>query len=679
MLFRPIITIFLGLFICLGHLSCGSNDDDESVGLTLSGTVAGQGVDIHSNRPILVGIAKHDDTRPINTASFSDNILHLISVNKNDFSFSMDLSESGLTAGDKINLIAFVDVNHSDALPHPDPGDYVGFYIDPETYQAAYVLKEGANTGFNISINRLIRPYTARISGTVKQNYSGNLTLVAYAGELTSFDFDDLNLDEIIGYVQLEKGHAELDYTLDILPFPADVIPDNVWILAILDEEGTGIPRAGNLIGFHTDETGKNAKLIRIDTQQDFFLAGVDIQMNFQHTDNLHGGEIRIPTPSGDTIFLSGSFDVPENFDPNQGAVFLIVTKSDDLNEIIANPLTSIAYFHKMPPGETYFTIDLSDTGLSYTDEVITIVLWDKEYEAGFPQPTAGDVIGYLQNKDEFTYTIQLSQWQHVIDLPDGWDFSLNKIIYTHESAIQFDIDTASSSAPQIGEQILAVAVEHNGFNLLTQTIDMDYVVGLEQFRVGQDGPPYTFDLLPAIYNGIDVHADPFGIENVILFVIRENVAENGKPDDGETVGFYGFPIEAAEDVYLPLTFNVGNGITHLEEPVIFPENAEITELAAQLVSLLLPMIPEDAALAEELRAFIEDPVLTPENTAFIESAIHLTALLVPLLPEDAEVPEELQAFLDNPVVSPDNEDFMALLEWTAELLEELAPLLEEQ
>ncbi|MBW1899691.1 MAG: hypothetical protein JRI61_11615, partial [Deltaproteobacteria bacterium] len=215
------------------------------------------------------------------------------------------------------------------------------------------------------------------------------------------------------------------------------------------------------------------------------------------------------------------------------------------------------------------FSLDLSNTGLSLQDDVIVFGIWDKNFHAGFPNPTPGDVTGYLQNKDRFLISISLSEWNGLEYLPQGWDFSINKKLYDHNAGIQFQIEGSAALTPEVDDKVILIAVERQGFNILTQKIDMDYIVGMDTITIGRDGPPYEIRILPAIYNGIGVSENPFGIDDVYIFAILDDNETNGKPDEGEYFGFYGFRIPFTQ-IYLPLTIDIDDEIKVLERPIRF-------------------------------------------------------------------------------------------------------------
>ncbi|MBW1899491.1 MAG: hypothetical protein JRI61_10585, partial [Deltaproteobacteria bacterium] len=117
------------LFIILLLISCGEKSKPQEI--SISGTVGGQGILDYPDKPVLVAALKNGDFGKISANPLS-NIIKLISVDKKN-SFRIDLTETGLSAGDKIYLIAFVDVNFTGSTPFTDTGDIIGFYSESDS------------------------------------------------------------------------------------------------------------------------------------------------------------------------------------------------------------------------------------------------------------------------------------------------------------------------------------------------------------------------------------------------------------------------------------------------------------------------------------------------------------------------------------------------------------------
>jgi hypothetical protein len=200
---KIICRFILFLMLALLITSCGQDSAPET--LIVSGRLEGSSLEANPGKPLLVAVLRHDPHRAPNLSSLDDVVL-MVSADKADFSFRIDLTESGLGPGDAINLLAFADLNFGPGLPSPDAGDTVGFYIDEETFSPACTLQTGLNEGITIRVNRVIQPYRTLISGTVEDSPAGEILIVAYAGDIDSLDFTNWDVDQAVGYVRQVKG-----------------------------------------------------------------------------------------------------------------------------------------------------------------------------------------------------------------------------------------------------------------------------------------------------------------------------------------------------------------------------------------------------------------------------------------------------------------------------------------
>jgi hypothetical protein len=542
--------------VCVApFLSCGI--ESTITDMFLSGTVDIEDIASDINGPILVAITNSDDFEKIENDPLST-IIDIRAIDEINYSFYIDLSNTRLKKDDEVYIFGFVDNDYANGIPNPTEGDFIGFYIDPVNMSLSYKMKSGLNSGIHIRINRRIFSFDAEISGTVTGSDTGDLIIIAYAGEIESLDFTSLDFDKVIGYKRYTKNKEPLPYTMKILPFGYNVPIDNVYLVAILDKNGNGID-AGDMIGFYTENENHLPTLLTIN---EGCLSGRNIEMLLE-----------IPQPSGYEISIDGSFEEPAGYDASK-PVYIIIAQADDPAVIFEDPLSAIKYFQRVPAGENDFQIDLSRTDLAPNDEVFVIALWDRDYTAGFPFPSEDDIIGYLQNKDTFSFTMSLQEGENAVP-SGGYEFKINKIIYSHTSSIKFQLEEGEASDHyEAGDQVIVIAVQGDGFNILSNEIDMDYIIGTTMVDSDFD----TFHYLPvspAVYEDIAVY-NPFAIDNVYLFAILDNSEANGKPDEGEYLGFYYsqillIPIPPIY-LYLPKTFDLTDGENALP-PNLFGNN----------------------------------------------------------------------------------------------------------
>ncbi|MBU0994632.1 MAG: hypothetical protein KJ737_19225 [Proteobacteria bacterium] len=477
--------------------------------------------------------------------------------------FDINLSGSGLKPGDEVMLIALKDKDKQGGFPNPTEGDLVGLYIDTEAFSMTYELKEGKNEGIVIDLNRDVFSFEAEIQGTINGDDTGPILMIAYAGELNSLDFNDIDFDKVIGYQEYQKTSSPLDYSLKIIPYGMNVPIKDVYIFAVLDRNGNGQPDAEDKIGYPADSDDMPILI----TVTEGIKTGVDIEMVFD-----------VPAPSGYDMAIGGIFEAPSGYTEYSKPVFIIIADANDTNAIFEDSLTAIKAFQKLPAGETEFHIDLSGTDLIPGDQVMVLGLWDKDYAAGFPNPTAGDYAGFYLNREQFIISVTLKEGVNIVTPNEGYEFRLNKKMYDHHATVSFALedgdlpkamdDNGDGDKLDPGDQVIVVMLQKNGLNngsdliSLDLTIDIDYVIGMESITVNEDNA-YSVNILPAIFEDITV-ADL--IDDVyVLTILDENA--NGIPDKGEYMGYYW---HIAWFLYLPATVDFTDGDNLLKRTVRF-------------------------------------------------------------------------------------------------------------
>nr|MDA3896244.1 hypothetical protein [Desulfobacteraceae bacterium] len=234
----------------LGILGCGDESNDP--GLFLSGTYSLLGDGQSMDSPVLVVLTNSIDADLLENNP-RDVVIEYMVADKSNNTFRMDLSSKNISLEDDVFLIAFADNNYTGAVPFPDTGDLIGVYAQTGRISPAIRLKPGENDGFHIDINREVFDYEASISGTILGEDVGDVTLVAYAGDIDSSDFTAIDFDEVIGFTTVNKKDASLDYTLNILPYGKNVPIENVQVFALLDANNSETVDAGDRIGFYSE------------------------------------------------------------------------------------------------------------------------------------------------------------------------------------------------------------------------------------------------------------------------------------------------------------------------------------------------------------------------------------------------------------------------------------------
>lgn len=538
------IFLILALFI----ISCGAPDKNDII---LSGDiVVPPALSSDVRGPVFVGVSRTDDVElmlgdPLNQ------IVTLVPADR--LAFEIDLSGTGLAAEDEVFIFAFADNDYSGGIPNPTAGDIIGFYINSESLSTKFRLRPG---GSILTLNAARRAYDISpcVIGLIDGTDSGDVILIAYAGDFNSLNFADLDTDAIIGYRKIKKGSAPCTYELKIFPY---ITPEKysmpvqgVYIIALLDKNSNGVPDAGDVIGFPTNGA-----------EGDYPMA-----MNIQNSVNSCGTiyfrkTVSAPADPANPVRLTGKFDAPAGYDSTP--MFLVVAKSSDPEKVFTNMIDTVKYFRNVSAnynsGEGTFSFDedLSSGGLVAGDTVMVIALWDRDFVSGFPEATAGDVAGFLQNKNAFAFTVQLDSGINTVSRGGdgaytfngngGYDFSLKKTIYSHSASIKFRLEKGNLSDTGFanGNLVQVIALyDASGNSLTNKTIDMDNIIASSKVLIQHDlnatvTSRYTMNVFPAIPSSITgINPADFSIPDIYIAGFLD-VNGNGKPDSGEKVAFY--------------------------------------------------------------------------------------------------------------------------------------------
>ena len=98
--------------LILTLFACSQIPEDSNI--YLSGKIDSEA----GNQPTFVAIVKNDTMRQMEDFT-SDALVELIEIDLMNKSFSIELSEKGLVAGDEISVFAFMDSDYRDGIPSP--------------------------------------------------------------------------------------------------------------------------------------------------------------------------------------------------------------------------------------------------------------------------------------------------------------------------------------------------------------------------------------------------------------------------------------------------------------------------------------------------------------------------------------------------------------------------------
>ncbi len=518
------IYTWLFLIALLGIFGCG--DDSHAPGLFVSGTLSLTDMDKSSDAPVLVAVTNSLDADLLEKNP-RDVIIEYMVADKKNSSFRVDLSDKAVKPGDEIYLIAFVDNNYAGNVPFPDTGDVVGIYFEKGRISPGIKLSAGENDGFHIEINREIFDYKASISGTILGDDAGEVTLVVYAGDVTSSDFTSIDFNGVVGFTTVTKNNSPLDYTIDILPYGKNVPIENVQVFALLDANKSETVDPGDRIGFYSQGDDFSTLLTITDAME---LTGIDIEFTFD-----------VQQPCGVGMSISGDFTLPSEYTEDSPPVYIAIFDGSDPSGVLDDPFSVIKYFSKVPAGVTKFSYDLSDTGLCPDDEIMLIGLWDRDFAGGMPNFTPGDFIGIYFEEGKISQTVYLEAGNN-----DGFHIDINREVFDYEASISGTI--LGNDAGDVTLVAYAGDIESSDFT----TLDFNEVVGFTTVTKGDLPMKYKLDILP--------YGKNVPIENVQVFALLDaNIS--GTVDAGDRIGFYG----EGDDFSTLLSIDDGTALTGID------------------------------------------------------------------------------------------------------------------
>ncbi len=510
-------------------LACmaGCGDDSKDTGPVLTGTFSLPEGLADSDAPVLVAVANTLD-RDILENRPKEAILAYVVADRENNSFTVDLSRQNLSPGDEIFLIAFLDHNYTNDVPFPDPGDFIGVYFEPGKISPAVLLKEGIDDRFHIDITREVFDYTASVSGNILGEETGDVILVAYAGDIASSDFSAVDVNAVIGYQNITKQAASTPYTIDILPYGMNVPVQNVQVFALLDANANQVIDGGDKIGFYSAREGFSSTLLTIKDNTE--LSAVDISFSFTVSD-----------PSEAAVLLSGNFTLPGSYDDQAPPVYIAVFDAQNPEAVLENPFGSIRYFSRIAKNSTQFSFDLGAAGLSPGDEIMVIGLWDRDFAGGLPNLTPGDMIGIYFEEGRISPAVTLNQGDN-----SGLTIDITREVFDYTASISGQI--YGSGKGDVYVVAYAGEIESSDFT----AIDVNDVIGYTALSKTSEPAAYAIDILPY---GKDVP-----IKDVQVIVLLD-ANKNARIDGGDRIGFY----SAGKEFSTLLFIDDGTALTEID------------------------------------------------------------------------------------------------------------------
>ncbi|MDY6823064.1 MAG: hypothetical protein SWH68_04585 [Thermodesulfobacteriota bacterium] len=505
--------LFVSSLLLIGCWGGGTGDDRPPPEIVLSGSVDASAIAGSERRgPIFVAAAKTADMEQLENDPEST-VVDIKPVDA-DNRYRMNVSSMGMSPGQTVHLIAFIDNNFSES-PALDTGDFLGFHLPADSFETAYTLRVGNNENLDITITREVFDFEAEVGGTI---YCDNglfdcdggydITVVAYAGAITSMDFDELDTDAVIGYKTYDSASLPLTYTLPILPYGYDVPVENVHVVAFVDINDNGMIDEGDILGSYADGADGMPRCVTI---VDNMTPETEVPVYFMDA----------VTGSGQwDIFLSGSVTLPAGGENSADAPVVVAVGDPAAMLSGGSTLAAVDYFDTIPAGELNYELDLSGTRFSPGDEVMVLALWDRDYGGCFPELTTGDAVGFYSEGVQ-SFTVMLAEGDNT-----GVDIDINREVFDFDATIGGTVACDGGAVTcENGHDLTIVAYAEPVNSLDFTDLDPDGVIGYTTYADISFPLDYALPILPY---GYDV---PIENVHVMAFLDTDDDGAAG-PDD---------------------------------------------------------------------------------------------------------------------------------------------------
>lgn len=513
-------------------------NEAADAGVTVSGSVTlPNGGENTAETPVVVAVGDPDAMSGGNNVFAAFEYFRILPAGEYDF--TLDLSATRFSPGDEVMVTALWDRDYTGCFPDVTPGDSVGFFTDSGSQTFSVVLSEGRNTGIDIDINREVFDFTAEIGGTINCNSDvydcaggHTLTIVAYAGEITSLDFADLDPDAIIAYKTITNATFPGNYTLSILPYGYDVPIENVHVFAFLDTDDDGVTDAGDILGSFGDLGSGVPRCITIADGMTPDTTDVPVYFIDELGESMQSD-----------IHLSGRITLPAGGENSVDEPVVVAVGDPEALMGGGDAFAAVDYFQIIPAGDLDYALDLSATRFVPGDDVMVMALWDRDYGGCFPELTTGDAVGFYSDGVQ-SFTVTLAEGDNT-----GIDIDINREVYDFTAAIGGSVICDGGTVTcENGHDLTIVAYAAPLGSSDFTTLTSDGVIGYRAYADVTFPLDYTLSILPY---GYDVP-----IEDVQLLAFLDT-DDDGAVGPGDIVGYH-----ATEAGGMPESLTITDGMT---------------------------------------------------------------------------------------------------------------------
>ena len=497
--------------------------------------------------------------------------------------YEVDLTNTGLRAGDKVLVMGLIDRNpHPNGFPQLSKDDLVGVYTGHNGLMQR--LSPGRNSGIDLIIDRPVFDGQAKVSGRIIGQTSADLVIAAYTGAIDSLTAINLDYAKVVGYTKAAAG-VDAYYEMIVSPL-GQAFPMSTYIIAFADSNGNQTLDPGETVYFYSTRPDKVPEKVTLNQGQ-----GLSLDLNQFLT---------LQVPANHPMPLSGHINWLGSDAADRSPAYLFVAKGSSFDALRNDPLHTMKYLQKLSGQPTSFALSLEATDLVPSDKVIVGVLLDKD---GSLSPTTGDRIGIV-----FTglssFNVTLAEGGQ-----SGLTIDVNSTIYNTQKSIDATF-SGSSYAGRVIAFLYTGAFESLDFN----AIDKTKVVGYSDLQKSADQSAFSLPLLP-------IANLPISNATLIAFLDANG---NGNPDPGEWIGF-----ASAKPSGLPATFSITSDSTATLVVNSFyqlpkPSGQQIT--AGGTLSSVFPLDTSTNPVAVSLFAETDFSSLAKEPLKYLKSFTTLKA-----------------------------------------------------
>ena len=460
--------------------------------------------------PIFITVLREQDLAAIqNLDDHNIKPLAFISVDPKTLEYQYSFPAGTVGQQESVSFVAFVKNKFSAAIvPKPSAGDYIGFYLDQNSYSSSRRLLPGANKGIDISINKRMFDFKKKVSGVVRGDYHGPVLIAATNADLTSSKLTNLDPSKIVGFTKIDKRAAEEPFVINILPFGQNLPIHGVAFVAIYDANGNGKADPGEVVGSYCEKG---------DGKPTFLTVAADTDLSHLVIEPIQ----TIAAPAATPALLKGHLVLPKDYHADQGALFVVIMNPSKNPGISDFNQRDVRYFQRLDSNTTDFNINLKGTDLASGEQVMVLAVWEKKYQSGLPNISTGDSVGFFfdPQSNQALYTLEESPSNQI-------EIAINRHIVDEHRSIKGRL-----TFPNTGKiTVAAYAGSMSGMDF--SNFDNSAIVGFTS--VTKDGPTadYQINLLPAV-------SEQISAVNKVYVIAFIDSNQNGKPDAGDLVGLY--------------------------------------------------------------------------------------------------------------------------------------------